>query len=88
MTDGNVKSFEKEAFKKKLLALAAAKTVDNEDFAEAVYQALTLGVSEDDFRDTFGLTKGAVERWTMGKNLPQPVVRTKILQWIVSNIWY
>ncbi|MBI3441030.1 MAG: hypothetical protein HY052_04390 [Proteobacteria bacterium] len=79
----NVKSFEIEAFKAKLSTLAGAKTVDDAAFADAIYTAVSkFGIDEDQFRDAFGLTKGAVDRWTQRLNLPQPTVRPKILKWI------
>ncbi len=87
MTDSNVKSFELEAFKKKLAKLSAQPDVGDEDFADAVYTAQSrFAIDEQQFRDTFGLTKGAVERWTMRKNLPQPNIRPKILGWILQKI--
>lgn len=83
----NVVSMEKEAFRKRLSALSAQKDVSDAEFADAVYTALSrFGVAEDDFRDTFGLSKGAVDRWTMLKNQPQPTVRPRILGWILSQI--
>ena len=87
MSQGNVKSFELEAFKKRLTQLSAQKEVPDADFADAVYTAMSrFGVKESDFRDTFGLSKDAVERWTMRKNLPQPGIRGKILSWILQKM--
>ncbi|HYD18360.1 MAG TPA: hypothetical protein VEF76_07770 [Patescibacteria group bacterium] len=87
MSAENVKSLELEAFKRKLANLAALQENSDPDFAEAIYIALTrFGVSETQFRDTFGLTKGAVERWTTQKNLPQKDVRPKILEWILQTL--
>jgi hypothetical protein len=87
MSQDNVKSFELEAFKKKLAKLSAQKDVEDAEFADAVYTAISrFGVDEDAFRDTFGLSKGAVERWTMRKNMPQPGVRPRILAWILQKI--
>lgn len=87
MTGSNVKSFELEAFKKKLAKLGAQPEVSDDDFADAVYTAQSrFAIDEQQFRDTFGLTKGAVERWTMRKNMPQPMVRPKILLWILQKI--
>lgn len=83
----NIKSFETEAFKIRLSKLAEAKTVEDAVFADVVYTAMSkFGIEEDAFRDTFGLTKGAVERWSQLKNLPQPMVRPKILLWIRENL--
>lgn len=83
----NVKNFELESFKRKLATLSAQPDVSDADFADAVYTAQTrFAIDEDQFRDTFGLSKGAVERWTMRKNLPQPGVRPKILGWILQRI--
>ena len=87
MSPDNVKSFEKEAFRQKLAKLAGAADVSDTDFADAVYTAVTaFGLPEDEFRDTFGLTKGAVERWMQRSNLPQPIVRPKILLWMSQQL--
>jgi hypothetical protein len=87
MSQENVKSFELAAFKKKLAALASLPEVSDAAFADAVYTAqATFAIDETKFRDAFGLTKGAVERWTMCKNLPQPNIRPKILGWILQTL--
>jgi len=87
MSQGNIASFEREAFKKKLAGLATAGSVADADFADAVYTAQSrFGLSEQQFRSAFGLSAGAVERWSMLKNLPQPSVRTTILEWILSQL--
>jgi hypothetical protein len=87
MSQDNVKSFEREAFKRKLATLAAQKEIADPDFADAVYTAMTrFGVDETQVRDEFGLTKGAVDRWTMRQNMPQPMIRGKILGWILQKI--
>lgn len=87
MSGGNVKSLELEAFKRKLANLAALQENSDTDFSEAIYTAVTrFGITETQFRDTFGLTKGAVERWTTQKNLPQPDVRPKVLGWILQSL--
>lgn len=83
----NVVSLEGEGFKKRLNDLVRSASVSDADFADAVYTSMTkFGVAEDAFRDTFGLTKGAVERWSTMKNLPQPAVRPKILEWLLTEI--
>lgn len=83
----NIKSFEKESFKARLSKLAEEKTVEDAVFADVVYTALSkFNIHEDEFRDTFGLSKGAVERWSVMKNLPQPAVRSKILGWIAAQL--
>lgn len=87
MSQDNVKSFEKEAFKKKLSLLAAQPQISDPDFADVVYTAMSsFGVDETQFRDEFGLSKGAVDRWTMRQNMPQPLIRGKILGWILQKI--
>jgi hypothetical protein len=87
MSQDNVASFEREAFKKKLGALAAAGSVTDADFADVVYTAQSrFGLSEQQFRSAFGLSAGAVERWSMLKNLPQPSVRPAILEWVLSQL--
>jgi len=87
MQKESVTSLEKEAFKRRLLALAGQKSVSDGEFADAVYTALSrFGVDETRFRDMFGLTKGAVERWTTLKNLPQPEVRSGIISWIHQQL--
>jgi len=87
MSESNVESFERLAFRKKLTVYAAAQQVDDGDFADAIYTAVTgFGIDETQFRDMFGLTKGAVERWMTQKNLPQPLIRPKICGWILGRI--
>lgn len=87
MSQDNVKSFEREAFKKKLAHLVGQQEISDPDFADAVYTAMTgFGVDEAQFRDAFGLTKGAVDRWTMRQNMPQPLIRGKILGWILQKL--
>lgn len=87
MSQDNVKSLEKEAFLRRLAALAEAQNVSDSDFADSVYMALTrFGLDEDAFRAGFGLSKGAVERWTTLKNLPQPSVRPHVLHWIAAQL--
>lgn len=83
----NVKNFELESFKRKLATLSAQPEVSDADFSDAVYTAQSrFAIDETQFRDTFGLSKGAVERWTMRKNMPQPGIRPKILGWILQRI--
>jgi hypothetical protein len=73
-------------FQEKLLRLSAGDVADG-DFADAVYTAVTsFGLGEQEIRDAFGLTAGAVDRWMQGKNLPQPAIRGKILVWISRRI--
>ncbi len=87
MSDSNVKSFEKEAFKKQLRPLAAAQQVSDADFADAIYTALSkFGIDEQQFRDAFALSKGAVDRWCTQKNMPQSFVRPKIIGWIIERL--
>ena len=87
MSQDNVKSFATEAFKKRLSTLAGQKEISDTDFADAVYTAMTsFGVDETQFRNEFGLTKGAVDRWTMLQNMPQTMIRGKILGWILQKI--
>lgn len=87
MSSGNVKSLEKEAFLRKLATLSAASDVADSDFSDSVYTALTrFGLDEDAFRAGFGLSKGAVDRWTTLKNLPQPSVRPHVLRWIAAQL--
>ncbi|MBI1214264.1 MAG: hypothetical protein GC185_00430 [Alphaproteobacteria bacterium] len=85
--ENNVKSLVRAAYRKRLEHLAAQQSVDEADFADAVYTAQSaFGIEEQAFRDMFGLTAGAVERWTQRKNLPQPGVRPKILGWLLGKI--
>jgi hypothetical protein len=85
--ENNVESIAKAAYRKKLAALAAQQSVADLDYADAIYTAVSsFGLSEQAFRDAFGLTAGAVERWTQGRNLPQPIVRPKIMAWILTRI--
>lgn len=87
MSQGNVASFEREAFRKKLGDLAKNGPIADEAFADAVYEAQSrFALSEQAFRSAFGLSAGAVERWSMRKNLPQPSVRAAILEWILTQL--
>lgn len=83
MSDAKVKSFEKA----RLERLSTQETVTDRDFCDMIYLARTLwAVPEGDFRDTFGLAAGTVDRWASGQNLPQEQVRGKILRWILGLI--
>jgi len=74
---------EKALFKAKLGLLAHRENIADETFSKAVTRASTdFGVEETAFRDAFGLTSGAVARWSNGKNLPHPMVRPKIMAWL------
>ncbi len=87
MPGNNIKSFEIETFKKKLTKLAESQAIADAIFADVVYTAMSqCGLDEDMFRNEFGLTKGAVNRWTQEQNLPQPMVRPKILLWIEEQL--
>lgn len=87
MSENNVASLAQESFRKKLKLLSESKTVEDTAFADAVYTALSrFGVDERAFRDAFGLSAGAVERWTQLKNLPQPNIRPKIIAWILQKL--
>lgn len=85
MTQGNIRSIEKEAFRRRLAQLG--ENADDAGFADAVYTAIsTHGVAAEDFRNAFGLSQDAVDRWTTGKNLPHPLARGKILLWIMEKL--
>lgn len=85
MGAGDVKSFERARFKAQLRQLTAAGDISDAAFAEAVYEAVAShGIDQSALRDTLSLTQGAIERWTMQKNLPQPVVRAKVLGMIAD----
>lgn len=87
MSEKNIASLAQESFKRKLKALSESKTVEDAAFADAVYTALSsFGVDERAFRTAFGLSAGAVERWTQLKNLPQPNIRPKIITWILQKL--
>lgn len=87
MSQGNVADFARETFRKRLASLIAAGAVTDADFADAIYAAQSqFGVDETQFRSAFGLSAGAVERWCMRKNLPQPTVRPAILEWIMAQL--
>ncbi len=75
---------DKTDFKEKI---SQPQALGDAGFADAVYTAISsFGVSEQAFRSTFGLSQGTVERWTQMRNLPQPIVRPKILDWIKEQI--
>lgn len=78
---------EKALFKAKLGLLAHGGHVADDTFAKAVTRASQdFGVEETAFRDAFGLSSGAVVRWSNGKNLPHPMVRPKIMGWLKTQI--
>lgn len=87
MSFDNVKSLEKESFLRRVIFLSSQTDVSDTDFAESIYTAVTtFGLTEDAFRAGFGLSKGAVERWTTRKNLPQPTVRPHVLAWVAAQL--
>lgn len=87
MEKENVTSLEKEAFRRHLSTLSTQETVEDAAFADAVYTAISqFRVDATQFRDMFGLSKDAVERWTTLKNLPQPMIRPRILEWIIQQL--
>jgi len=76
-----------DAFKQRLSGLAQSGPVDDAAFADIIYTAISrYGLDETRFRDAFGLSGGAVDRWTQCQNLPQPAVRPKIIIWIKENL--
>jgi hypothetical protein len=86
MSQENVKSFAAAAFKARIDAASQQKNSDAE-FADIIYTAMTnFGLDDNKFRTAFGLSKGAAERWSQLRNLPQPAVRGGILLWIKENI--
>jgi hypothetical protein len=87
MSQDKIRSFETEAFKKRLSGLAESGAIDDAVFADVIYTAMSkFGIDEEMFRDSFGLSKGAVDRWTQSQNLPQPAIRPKIFTWIKENV--
>lgn len=87
MSQDNVASFAQEAFRKRLEPMIASGVITDADFADAVYTAQSqFGLDEARFRSAFGLSAGAVERWCMCKNLPQPSVRPAILEWMIAQL--
>lgn len=87
MSQGNVASLAKEAFRKKLRDFTTSGVITDADFADAIYTAQSqFGIDETQFRSTFGLSAGAVERWCTRKNLPQPTVRPAILEWVITQL--
>ncbi len=87
MSYDNVKSLEKESFLRRIIFLSEQVEVGDDDFSDSIYTAITaFGLTEDDFREGFGLSKGAVDRWTTRKNLPQPTVRPHVLAWVAAQL--
>ena len=87
MSQDKIRSLEIESFRRRLSGLAESGAVDDAVFADVIYTALSkFGIDEGMFRDSFGLSKGAVDRWTQSRNLPQPSVRPKIILWIKENL--
>lgn len=82
-----IRSLYVESFKKRLSELADSGAIDDAVFADVIYTAISkFGIDEEMFRESFGLSKGAVDRWTQRQNLPQPPVRAKIIAWIKENL--
>ncbi len=78
---------EKALFKAKLGLLEKRGDIADDTFAKAITRAKDdFGVEETKFRDAFGLSAGAVDRWGNGKNLPHPMVRPKILGWVKQQL--
>lgn len=87
MVKSNIRSYESAAFKARLAETASAGTVQDQMFSDTIYTAVSqFGMTEDLFRDSFGLSKGTVERWMQGQSLPQPQIRPKILLWLQSQL--
>ena len=83
----NVVKFKEESLKRFRERLSATDPIADAEFADVIYQATTSwGISDTKFRDAFGLTCGAVGRWTTMKNLPQPNVRSIIFKWIGETL--
>lgn len=70
-----------------LTDLLKAPAIDDAAFADAVYRVLSEGgIDEQTFRAAFGLSAGAVERWTQRQSLPQPLVRANIIAWMLETL--
>ncbi len=83
----NIVKLREESLKRFRERLAIATSISDAEFADVIYQATTTwGISETEFRDAFGLTGGAVGRWTTMKNLPQTNIRPAIFKWISDNL--
>jgi hypothetical protein len=78
---------ERALFKAKLGLLERRGNIGDDAFSSAISRASRdFGVEESAFRDAFGLSCGAVERWCNGKNLPHPLARPKIAAWLKAQI--
>lgn len=74
-------------FRKFRARLQVTPPIPDAEFGDVIYEATTRwGIPEQAFRDAFGLTGGAVGRWTTLKNLPQPEIRSIIFKWIDGQI--
>lgn len=86
----NVVSMKTAALKQaseRLKPLCEAEEVEDAAFADVIYSALSdWGITEIEFRDAFGLTEGAVHRWSTMNNLPQPDIRPIVLQWVRGEV--
>ena len=61
--------------------------LDDARFAEIIHKALgDWGIAEDEFRDEFALSQSTVLRWSSGHNLPQPLVRPVIVEWVCDRL--
>jgi hypothetical protein len=66
---------------------ANSDDISDQVFADLIYCALTdWNISEQSFRDHFGLSRDTIHRWTTGKNLPQPNIRPVVLQWVYEQV--
>jgi hypothetical protein len=74
-------------FSKDKLGEFCSGEVSDSEFADIIYAAISeWGISEEDFREMFGLTLGAVDKWASSQNLPLASVRPKIVKWIYDQI--
>ena len=70
-----------------LRKLAASGKIPDDVFAEIIYTAVSrFALPMHELRSFFGLSPLAVDHWIQKKNLPQQIVRPKMLLWIVDKL--
>ncbi len=87
MTVTNLQTERLNKIRKDLQVAVGKNDISDNIFAGFIYEIISNNyVSEELLRDEFGLSKDAIQRWIIGKNLPQPDVRIIVLNWIVKSL--
>ena len=87
MSQKNFTEMTREEFIHSLQSLAASGKVSDDFFAEIIYTAVSrFALPMHELRSFFGLSPLAIDHWIQKKNLPQQIVRPKMLLWIVDKL--